>query len=123
MTDRLQALIELRERVKEGDFSGPPYLVGRGADHKSKALMIKSGLMEYASKIGHAHNGSLDAALEIHNAVLPGWEYGYDGSIAWVKIKGLRTSYRHDAGNGYTSRAWLIAILSALIAMEGAEDE
>lgn len=66
----------------------------------------------------NAFHGSLDAAKALHEAVLPGWEYGYDGSIAWVKMPGLRTSYRHDAMNGHTARAWLIAIIKALIAQE-----
>jgi len=65
-----------------------------------------------------AYDGSLDAAKALHDAVLPGWEFGYDGTIAWVKLPGLRTSYRKDDRNGFTSRAWLIAILKALIAME-----
>lgn len=65
-----------------------------------------------------AYTGSLDAAKALHEAVLPGYEYGYDGSIAWVKLPGLRTSYRHDAANGSTARAWLIAILRALISQE-----
>ena len=63
-------------------------------------------------------NNSLDAAKELHEAVLPGWDYGYDGSIAWVQRPGLGSIYRHDDMNGYTSRAWLIAILKALHAQE-----
>lgn len=66
----------------------------------------------------NAYQGDLNAALALHQAVLPGWEYGYDGSIAWVKQNGLRPSYRHDAGNGYTARAWLLAILKAMQSME-----
>lgn len=67
-------------------------------------------------RLESAYGGSLDAAKALHDAVLPGWEYGYDGTIAWVKLPGLRSSFRHDNRNGYTSRAWLLAILKALIA-------
>jgi hypothetical protein len=83
---------------------------------------------DFAEAWPHAHNsehhrawlaylGSLDAAEALHDAVLTGWEYGYDGSIAWVKLPGLRASYRHDSMGGLTSRAWLISILSAMIAL------
>lgn len=75
-------------------------------------------LQQRAEDAKRAYTGSLDAAKALHEAVLPGWEYGYDGSIAWVKMPGLRTSYRHDAMNGHTARAWLIAIIKALIAQE-----
>ena len=61
---------------------------------------------------------AMGAAKALHEAVLPGWEYGYNGSIAWVKWPGSRSSYVHDAMNGYTSRAWLLAILRALYAQE-----
>jgi len=62
--------------------------------------------------------GSFDAAFALHLAVLPGWEYGYDGGMAWVKLPGLRSSYRHNDKEGITARAWLIAIITALIAEE-----
>jgi len=61
-------------------------------------------------------DGSLDAALALHGAVLPGWQYGYDGIIAWVKMPGMRKRYSYGDPNGPAARAWLCAILQALVA-------
>jgi len=68
-----------------------------------------------------AYSGSLDAALALHNAVLPGW--------SWVKPDGPEMGsirvFGPDNGDFYpsaigkasnTARAWLCAILKALIA-------
>ena len=64
---------------------------------------------------------SIDAAMLLKDATLPDWEWGFDGSIAWVKQAGLRTSYRADAQNGMTALAFVIAILKALIAQEATQ--
>lgn len=70
-----------------------------------------------------AYRGSLDAAKNLHEAVLPGWW--------WVKPDRVESGTIHvvgpDNGDYYPSavgkhpdpaRAWLIAILKALIAQE-----
>lgn len=103
---QLKALETLLEQVvAETADVAEPYFVAFGGS--------VVGLNAYG-----AYSGYLDAAKALHEAVLPECEYGYDGSIAWVKLPGLRTSYRHDTRGGYTARAWLIAILKALIAIE-----
>jgi len=108
MTDtRKETLTALRDRVQAGK-------VGQWFNWDS-------GIKGHGAGARLAYKGSLDAAKALHDAVLPEWEYGYDGSIAWVKLPGLRTSYRRDSMGGLTSRAWLLAILSALIAMEDGE--
>lgn len=57
-----------------------------------------------------AYNGSLDAAKELHDALLPGWEWNLasDG-VASVWGNGPTIVSRSKG----TSRAWLIAILKA----------
>ncbi len=84
-----------------------------------------------------AYNGSLDAAKALHGAVLPGWSWSARNS-GWASI--WSPSYETltwEAGDKVTTdvlsgqrlvgdapanpaRAWLIAILKALIAMEEA---
>ena len=65
-----------------------------------------------------AFHGSLDAAKALHEAVLPGW--GWDISCmevarVWdLKYKG----YAIQASAKCPARAWLLAILHALRAME-----
>lgn len=67
--------------------------------------------------VGKAFSGSLDAAKALHDAVLPGWEWrGRDDGRWWV----WRTASDLQVGeaDGNPARAWLIAILKALIAEE-----
>jgi hypothetical protein len=64
-----------------------------------------------------ASQGSLDAALALHNAVLPGWIWSkdYNGEIEVWKY-GLVNSKWGRSNNPNPARALLIAILRALIA-------
>jgi len=72
-----------------------------------------------------AFNGSLDAAKALHEAVLPGcaWfiESAYRGDAPTAAIEGHGISV--DASNDNPARAWLIAILRALIAASVADNE
>ena len=75
----------------------------------------------------NAYNGSLDAALALHEALLPGhWlgemggNRGLDGKNWYAQInhqKGTATFY-HDAVSSTPARAWLIAILRAYRSMQ-----
>ena len=60
--------------------------------------------------------GSLDAALRMHEALLPGWAWTIDaGDGATVENRGdFGLMYSADASVGSPSRAWLLAILRAL---------
>ena len=66
------------------------------------------------------YHGSLDAALALHNAVLPGFEVSYLGQedIGWtVSLARLGPQARGEVSHQTTpARAWLCAILQALIA-------
>lgn len=77
-----------------------------------------------ASEIsGRAYHGSLDAALRLHEALLPGWWYrltkGKHGPEAIVQGD-LFAGEHAEASAENTSRAWLLAILRALKAREAA---
>ena len=64
-----------------------------------------------------AHRGSLDAALRLHEALLPGWHYritrGKHTPEAIVQ-RDLLAGEHASAETGTPSRAWLLAILKAL---------
>ncbi len=104
MTDRKQALQDLLAKVEAGRV-----------EWASIKLAFRPSRNNCISFEG-AFFGSLDAALLLHNAVLPGWWF----SIDWVSASVTPSS--HDAGvwfqgvnDGNPSRAWLVAIIKALI--------
>lgn len=73
-----------------------------------------------------AYYGSLDAAKALHEAVLPEWEYGVtknieqpDGPCAFVAEWGSEIQFLSCSTN--PARAWLVAILEALISLERKE--
>jgi hypothetical protein len=76
----------------------------------------------------NAYLGSLDAAHALHKAVLPGWEWKrivHPGPIASVGVwEPPRFAMGHTAleNDANSARAWLLAILAALIAQEEAVD-
>ena len=77
---------------------------------------------EAACIIG-AYHGSLDAAMALHEALLPGWDWWINSKHYWDKDEGplavLKTGtpgidLRTTAGKAPTpARAWLLAILRA----------
>jgi hypothetical protein len=73
----------------------------------------------------NAYNGDLNAAKALHEAVLPGWYYTIKqqvsvGARMHVEVTTPATGGDRQYENGYhptnPARAWLIAILKALIA-------
>jgi hypothetical protein len=68
-----------------------------------------------------AYQGSLDAALRLHEALLPGWEWDlyHDGDVFLMLPDGHKTK-RADATDlpGNPARSWLLAILRALAKRE-----
>ena len=69
-------------------------------------------------KARQAHEGSLDAAKELHEAVLTGWWWKVihpDPSYAQVGMQGIGD---YSAETKDPARAWLIVILHALYAQE-----
>jgi hypothetical protein len=108
MTDRRQALIRVRDAVRASDLSTI------SAEHIYAAFG-----KHYQKRFWEIYqSGSLNAAKALQEAVLPEW---------WCK---LRLSTRPTASMGRLdpeveghddnpARAWLLAILEALIASEG----
>lgn len=99
-----QALIDLRDKVEAGD---------RSASLKNTPFRGHGDLYQ------RAYNGSLDAAKALHEAVLGG-EYRARLDIGrrfrcWIVSP---DNSKIDAYSDTPARAWLIAILNALIAQE-----
>lgn len=114
MTDRKAALAALKHAVEAGD----------GVTYRTFADAF--GIERRAADLHawNAYNGSLDAAKALHEAVLPRWDYRIRSNMAWVwrtatDIQG-GDEIEDDAGNDIPARAWLLAILAALIAQEEA---
>lgn len=109
---RLQHLTALRDKVKAGEWS-----------YRSQSYPLPSNT--YAN-FGRAYvDGSLDAAKALHEALLPGWVW----SVSTNTVEGsadaqaVVASEWQDASafDDNPARAWLLAILSTLIAQEGGE--
>lgn len=105
---RLDALIDLRDKVKAGwppDID-TPYM---------RPFIAVFGSGWIAARANDANRGSLDAAKALHEAVLPGREY------IIKNYRSPRTAVRvgfKSVSDEIPARAWLIAILEALIAQE-----
>ena len=112
---RRQALIELRDKVKAGTARMPD---------ATRCYGCKDGRIDKTwgwkdNNVMGAYNGFLDAAKALHEAVLPGWVWLIDCDEAEVKPS-WETTDGYDAEiEGRPARAWLLAILEALIAQEG----
>ena len=119
--ERKEALTSLLKKVEAGDDIG----------------ILSNGLCDFAFCAGdlkgtayQAFHGSLDCAKALHEAVLPGWHWGiedndqaevfkepvWDGDSGhWAPGPSVLSNWC-DKDN--PARAWLIAILRALIAEE-----
>ena len=120
MTDRKKALTELLAKVEAGD--APPD--DEGWMHLPITIHGEDGPMEsHMSKALNAYTGSIDAAEALHGAVLPEWNWNLGKQAASVFL--MRHPYDgniHEARYDNPARAWLIAILKALIAQEDTPD-
>jgi hypothetical protein len=113
MNDRKQALEALRDKVKAG--ADAPF-----------CEMTDDQINQFASRemilVQSAYHGSLDAAKALHDAVLPGWHFNVateanrQGFYATVIPKQWGKSFVACSEN--PARAWLLAILNALIEQE-----
>ena len=115
-SDAMRALLEA---VKSGKLPEPIF---HGSSIVSGHWAYVTGLDYMQRKWAFkAYNGSLEAAKALHDAVLPdrpcavyfGYEYG-----ATVMFSPTWDDGRISASNTIPARAWLIAILEALIAKE-----
>jgi hypothetical protein len=101
MTDRKDALTELLAKVESGE----------AVNSRDSSRIWPTG---YAHAI-NANHGSLDAAKALHEAVLPDHRARLDVGKkyrAWIITP---DNEKFDAYSSNPARAWLIAILKALI--------
>jgi hypothetical protein len=111
---RLEALKALKAKVEAGEY-----------DHRAFRAVwpFSEGPEDIGSHAIYAMKGnSLDAAKALHEAVLPGWQYTvYSDSVEVTKTRregDYEFINRHDGDADFPARAWLLAILSALIEQE-----
>ena len=111
MTDRKQALMDLLDKVEWGEC---PHWQDAG-----KAIGINPD--DRHLRVMGAYNGSLNAAKALHEAVLPDFFWQRTGFVMTVTDdhtgwgNGIYGSARDDNN---PARAWLIAIIKALIDKE-----
>lgn len=114
MTDKKQALTDLLEKVEAGDAR--PHQVFNAFDTPCQDM----ALQQRAEDAKNAYNGSLDAAKALHEAVLPGWGYAVSPQYARVvdpiPLYGSPNKSKDAINADNPARAWLIALLKALIA-------
>jgi hypothetical protein len=117
MTNRKQALIELRDKLKAGEVTS----------HAVDLHLARSAVGDEWYSAALAYNGSLDAAKALHEAVLPKlfWNMGHldEPSLGYVATVADGHFADSPSWRGYAmtpARAWLLAILEALIAQEDA---
>ena len=113
----MTALEELRKKVASGH-----------ADMFDFAAVWPSATAYGPEKWQDAHkayHGSINGALALHEAVLPGWGWNCDsnhGASVWVVTNRDGTwvveKERSETDNHSPARAWLLAILDALMAQE-----
>ena len=101
MTQRKQDLQALRDMVAAGEWCT-----------KLAYAVFGIGKSQTAYR---ARNGSLSAAMALHEAALPGWIWGRQANGAMWVAKRPHT-FRAIPSGGNTARAWLLCILDALIA-------
>lgn len=123
--NRREALEALRDKVKAGVEVQPREFRVIAPE----GLIANDDLYEFwidawvnAEK---AHNGSLDAAKALHDAVLPGWvihDMGNNSrSMGWTVVIASKAGDYASSHEGQDcrqenpARAWLLSILSALI--------
>jgi hypothetical protein len=114
MTDRKDALVELLAKVEASCL-----------DEVYCLTQHVNGIGMNAS-MWQAYSGSLDAAKALHEAVLQGWAWSLyeedSGEFLSIVSKGYNVKIYQANWHTDPARAWLIAILKALIAGEDTND-
>jgi hypothetical protein len=113
MTDRKDALTELLAKVEAGDALPRDFRC-------LEVSMQDARYTEMPPAARLAYKGSLDAAKALHEAVLQGWHINLTLDFCSVFPDGNDGEQLAHTGqcNDNPARAWLIAILKALIAGE-----
>ena len=120
----MTALKDLLAKVEAGTIFAGDYVT----DEESALVYAvfppnDDDVVSMAEWVGLAYEGSLDAAKALHEAVLPGWDLQictYEDDLFEVSVSPPLCVKTYDGLSEIIARAWLIAILRALIAQEGA---
>ncbi|MDE4176374.1 hypothetical protein PXK01_19635 [Phaeobacter sp. PT47_59] len=112
---RLEALKELAAKVEAGTW-----------DEVSEAFPLPALTFP---NFGRAYHGSLDAAKALHDALLPAswivFSIDQDSARRWYvtlsDTTGRAGTIPHTGHRSNPARAWILAILRALIAQEESE--
>lgn len=102
MINQLTALDELIEAVEKGSDLGFRFWF----EHDDAIPDFDTRMLCEA-----AHNGSLDAANALHDALLPGWDWCVTPTV--VSVYSAMDNEPIDADMAPPARAWLLAILKA----------
>jgi hypothetical protein len=108
VTDRKDALTKLLAKVEAGGGVNYGYYSSAFASHDHIAHV--------------AYNGSLDAAKALHEAVLPEWRVTHAFGLVSGEVAKFNLTHNEkpstyvSAKSDNPARAWLIAIIKALIA-------
>jgi hypothetical protein len=102
---KLEALIQLRDKVKAGE--APHTYTMESMFDEDTAYTIK-----------RSYHGSLDAAEALHEAVLPGHFVNMRFWTSSPTMANVEVGNEHEGSAPTPARAWLLAILEALISQE-----
>ena len=97
-----------------GDYDAPdawmPWIC---IGDRGKAILPKA-----FQNVPAAYKGSMDAAMALHDAVLPGCDWFLNSAYRGDKPEAAIDGYCVDVTSSHdiTARAWIIAIIKALIA-------
>lgn len=119
MTKRKAGLIALRDAVRDGRDADAVAINRRMASEARD----RGGFWHADDVAKVIERGSLDAARALHDAVLPGFLWhAATGTVAstWFVVGNTDTTIASGTADN-PARAWLLAILEALIAQETPE--
>jgi hypothetical protein len=116
---RKEALIKVRDGVKAGHELDGFTVSCAFPDWKPMEKWSLMHLLEWACDPTDIR--AMGAVKALHNAVLPGWRievFNLDGEIVLRRNRPINRAYGDAMAFGCPARAWLLAVLSALISLE-----
>lgn len=113
MTDR-EALRALLEKVESGEWDDAPNAIADGTDEIEDTF---AALGDECYRGWHAYCGSIDAAVALLEAELPGWTWIIGGTGEAELYRPYEDEWDYVGGslNDIPARALLIATLKAML--------
>lgn len=114
----MTALDKLIEAVEAGGYDATPDRAARFNDFSEAWEAARGAYTQPGYKTAwRAYHGSLDAALALHEALLPGWWFQTSAVDGWatcyVERSGAGVPEEAPSAAETPARAWLLAILRA----------